>query len=354
MAAQVRFHLSLNVTDIKRSIAFYSVLFAMEPSKCHDDYAKFDVVDPPVVFSLVPHPRTGGQSLSHLGLRVADAAARQAIQMRLETAGIATQCQQGTVCGYARQNKCWVEDPDGNFWEVYEIEAELAPATLRRGIEGPAIRMQPLVHECPVIWEHYVTSALPERIPHKDGTIDEVRLTGTFNATDDAVALRRLLAESMRVLKAGGKVVTHGLMADRPFPGKQPKLPGLAALVSHMPLQTTPLEAFRGAGLVDVQYVKLTETPWFVHDGVEMREVKLVGWKPAPLTGDERAVIYKGPFRRTTDDNGIVYQRGHKVTVSAEVWESLRRSASAEQFLFLQNGEPGKGDSSCNSTSACT
>ena len=34
---------------------FYRVLFDMEPAKCHDDYAKFEIALPPVVFSLVPH-----------------------------------------------------------------------------------------------------------------------------------------------------------------------------------------------------------------------------------------------------------------------------------------------------------
>ena len=289
---------------------------------------------------------------------------RLAIQGRLESAGIATQCQEGTVCGYARQNKCWVEDPDGNFWEIYEVEAEVDPATIRRGLEGSAIRVQPRVSEGPIVWEHYVTNALPKRIPHEDDSVDEVRLTGTFNAKLDAAQLQRLLAETMRVLMPGGKVVTHGLMADRPFPGKQPSLPGLAALVSHMPLQTEPLDAFRAAGFVAMQYVKLTEAPWFVHDGVEMREVKLVGWRPVVAECGKREVIYKGPFRRAKDESGIVFERGYKVSVPLGVWESLRRGAAAEQFLFMKNeptgSQPGRsrfrlvGDPSCVFTSACT
>src|SRR5262249_56131500 len=100
----VRFHLSLNVTDLKRSVAFYRVLFGTEASKCHDDYAKFDLADPPVVFSLTPHPAVPGGSLSHLGLRVPDADALCAVRRRLEDAGLATQCQEDTVCAYAPQN----------------------------------------------------------------------------------------------------------------------------------------------------------------------------------------------------------------------------------------------------------
>jgi hypothetical protein len=39
-AAGVKFHLSLNVTDLGKAVAFYRVLFDTEPAKCHDDYAK--------------------------------------------------------------------------------------------------------------------------------------------------------------------------------------------------------------------------------------------------------------------------------------------------------------------------
>src|SRR5262249_12293212 len=117
----VRFPLSRNVPDLRRSVAFYRVLLGVEAAKCPADYAKFALFDPPVVFSLTPHPAAPGGSLSHLGLRVADADALCAVRRRLEGAGLATQCQDGTVCGYARQNKVWVADLDRNFWEVCTV-----------------------------------------------------------------------------------------------------------------------------------------------------------------------------------------------------------------------------------------
>src|SRR5262249_60959242 len=102
VAAPARFHLSLNVTDLRRSVAFYRVLFGMEPAKLHEDYAKFDLVDPPVVFSLVPHSLGSGTSLSHAGLLVADAAAIVKVRQRLEAAGIAHQTHDGTGRRYAQ------------------------------------------------------------------------------------------------------------------------------------------------------------------------------------------------------------------------------------------------------------
>jgi catechol 2,3-dioxygenase-like lactoylglutathione lyase family enzyme len=342
----VRFHLSLNVTDLKRSVAFYRVLFGAEPAKCHDDYAKFDLADPPVVFSLTPHPAAPGGSLSHLGLRVPDADTLGAVRRRLEAAGLATRCQDGTVCGYARQNKVWVEDPDRNFWEVYTVEEELDPASIRQGLEGAAARPESAAAgDGPVIWEHYVTAPPPGRIPHADDSVDEVRLTGSFNGDLDDARLVGLVREAFRVLKPGGKVVTHGLMGDRPFPGARPSLPGLGAMVARLPVHTEPLNVLREAGFAGLHFIKFTEAPWFVQDGVEMREVKLAGSKPGPAdAGATRDVIYKGPFREAADETGHVYRRGERVAVPAATWDLLRQGAAAEQFLFLQ---PGDGAGVC-------
>jgi catechol 2,3-dioxygenase-like lactoylglutathione lyase family enzyme len=339
----VKFHLSLNVVDLGRSLAFYQALFGRDPAKRHDDYAKFELDEPPVVFSLVPRPPSSGGSLSHLGLRVADAAAIEAARRRLEAAGVATQVQECTTCGYARQSKCWAVDPDGNHWEVYVVEEEVAPAAVRRSLEGRAARLE--ADPGPVVWEHGVTQPVPGRVPHEDGSVDEVRLVGSFNAALDDDRRRFLVEEARRVLRPGGKVLVHGLMADRPFPRGAPALPGLAALVARVPTHAEPLELLRGAGFVGLQLVKYGEAPWFTHDGVELREVKLIGWRPGPAGEDDRHVLYKGPFAEAVDEQGHVFPRGRRVAVSAATWDLLRRGAAAEQFLFLE--PPGAAAGPC-------
>lgn len=132
MAPAIRFHLSLNVAELERSVAFYRILFGREPAKCRPDYAKFELDDPPLVLSLEPPlypPRSGGDkgggaggALNHLGFRMPDSAALVAVQMRLERAGIHTQRQEGVECCYARQTKFWVTDPDQTLWEIYTLE----------------------------------------------------------------------------------------------------------------------------------------------------------------------------------------------------------------------------------------
>jgi SAM-dependent methyltransferase len=345
-----KFHLSLNVPDLGRAVDFYRILFGVGPAKHHDDYAKFELDDPPVVFSLVPHPPSPGASLSHIGFRVTSDDTIQCYRDRLEAAEICTDAQDGTVCGYAKQNKLWVKDPFGNFWEVYRVEEDVRPELVRKSVEGKAARVD--TEQCgekpaaAIIWEHFVTNALPDRIPHPDATVDEVRLVGTFNADLSESQRAFLIAEAARVLKPGGKVLTHGLMGDRPFPGAQPKLPGLAAMVARVPVQAEPIEAFRRAGFVGVQVVKYPDRPWFTHDGVELREVKLIAWKPgaACTAGELRQVLYKGPFARAMADGGHQFERGKRVAVPSALWDQLRLGPTAEQFLFFEPGPMGACD----------
>src|SRR5262245_44002556 len=214
--SMVAFHFSLNVSDLGRSIEFYRVLFGVEPAKRHDDYAKFELADPPVVFSLSPQAHRAGGSLSHLGFRVSSKQEVERAAQRLAAAGICTQDQKGTVCGYARQDKLWTSDPDGNFWEIYVLQEDVEPAVVRRSLEGDAARLDSpaTAGAGPVVWEHVITSVPKGPIPHCDESVDEVRLTGTFNAPLDEAARLSIVREAFRVLKAGGKVVVHGLMGD--------------------------------------------------------------------------------------------------------------------------------------------
>jgi catechol 2,3-dioxygenase-like lactoylglutathione lyase family enzyme len=114
-------HVSLDTADLERSIAFYTRLFAAPPVRRETDYAKFEPADVPIVLSLNPAPAAaiGPQRLSHLGVRVADATALGTLRERLARAGLAAREERDAVCCYARADKLWVADPDGNDWELY-------------------------------------------------------------------------------------------------------------------------------------------------------------------------------------------------------------------------------------------
>ncbi|OWK40556.1 ArsI/CadI family heavy metal resistance metalloenzyme [Fimbriiglobus ruber] len=320
-----RFHVGLHVADLGRAVQFYRVLLGVPPAKHFDDYAKFELAVPPLVIALYPSPQQAGGALNHVGLRYPDSGALVEVQRRLEEAGIATQRQEGVECCYARQTKFWVTDPDRTLWEIYTLHED----TEHSGFDDP-----PAMQTAPTaVWQHRITDPLPERIPHSDGSLDEVILEGTFNALIPCWRLSQLLADVHRSLKPGGKLSVHGLVGDKPFPG-EPKLPGIASLVRRVPVETEPLGQLLRAGFGGLFYEKLGDIHCFSVNGVELRELRLHGWKPGAAAGS-CPVMYKGPFEQVTDECGTVYRRGARVMVSALVAGWLRTGPAADQFTFL-------------------
>jgi catechol 2,3-dioxygenase-like lactoylglutathione lyase family enzyme len=118
-------HVSLNVSDIERSVAFYEKAFGVAASKRRPGYAKFDLEAPSLNLTMLEAPRTGVNA-SHFGVQVAGTADVQEAKQRFESAGLATLSEEDTACCYALQDKVWVEDPDGNSWEVFVVKEDAA------------------------------------------------------------------------------------------------------------------------------------------------------------------------------------------------------------------------------------
>jgi len=83
-----RFHFSLNVSDLTAAVAFYEKLFGVAPAKRFDDYAKFELEQPPLVFALVPNAPASQGALSHMGFPVSSREEVEAVARRLEQAGL--------------------------------------------------------------------------------------------------------------------------------------------------------------------------------------------------------------------------------------------------------------------------
>lgn len=114
-------HISINVSDVKKSIEFYTKMFGVAPFKVKEDYAKFDVANPPLNFTMNQLPFAKGGSLSHLGLQVESTEEVLEMGKRWQEAGLITLEEMKTDCCYALQDKTWVSDPDGNRWEVFVV-----------------------------------------------------------------------------------------------------------------------------------------------------------------------------------------------------------------------------------------
>ena len=116
-------HISLNVTDVNSSVAFYKAFFGTKPFKVRPGYAKFQLENPKLNFALNEKPDLAlyNGALNHLGFQVATTDDVLMLRLRLKQAGLATEDEMQTTCCYSVQDKIWVQDPDGNNWEVFTV-----------------------------------------------------------------------------------------------------------------------------------------------------------------------------------------------------------------------------------------
>jgi catechol 2,3-dioxygenase-like lactoylglutathione lyase family enzyme len=113
-----RFHVHVGVSDLDRSIAFYTGLFGAEPSVTKSDYAKWMLDDPRINFAI--SQKCGAEKgVEHIGLQVEDAAELAEVYARLNVADGPVLEEGATTCCYAKSEKSWIADPDGVRWEAF-------------------------------------------------------------------------------------------------------------------------------------------------------------------------------------------------------------------------------------------
>ena len=112
-----RFHVHAHVEDLKASVAFYSKLFAAEPTRVESDYAKWMIDDPRINFAI--STRGGQPGVDHLGIQTDTEAELVELKARAQSADLALLDEGETTCCYARSEKHWVTDPQGIAWEHF-------------------------------------------------------------------------------------------------------------------------------------------------------------------------------------------------------------------------------------------
>ncbi|MBT5027222.1 MAG: glyoxalase/bleomycin resistance/dioxygenase family protein [Nitrospinaceae bacterium] len=116
-----RLHLAINTNQFDKSIEFYEALFNIKPSKVKSGYAKFDVENPPINLTLNEASQVSGNQINHLGIEIKVSQGVKNQLERLEALGLETRLEENTTCCFAKQDKVWVTDPDGNAWETFVV-----------------------------------------------------------------------------------------------------------------------------------------------------------------------------------------------------------------------------------------
>ena len=112
-----RFHVHAHVEDLQASVAFYSKMFAAEPTRLEGDYAKWMLEDPRINFAI--STRGGKPGVDHLGFQTDTEEELSELKSRAKAADTAILDEGETTCCYARSEKHWVIDPQGIAWEHF-------------------------------------------------------------------------------------------------------------------------------------------------------------------------------------------------------------------------------------------
>ncbi len=120
----MRPHLSLDVRNVPASVEFYQKVFGVAPQKQTTNYAKFDLTAPALNLALMSSPGTVSV-VNYLGIEVETAGDIASWKQRLQEQGILERVEEDLACCFARQDKLWFTDPDGNAWEVFTVLEQL-------------------------------------------------------------------------------------------------------------------------------------------------------------------------------------------------------------------------------------
>ena len=118
-----RFHVHAHVEDLQASIAFYSRLFAAEPTRVESDYAKWMLEDPRINFAI--STRGDKPGVDHLGIQADTDEELAALKAQAAAADMTLLDEGATTCCYARSDKYWLTDPQGIAWEHFHTLGDI-------------------------------------------------------------------------------------------------------------------------------------------------------------------------------------------------------------------------------------
>ena len=129
---------------------------------------------------------------------------------------------------------------------------------------------------------------------------------------------QQLFTEIFRVLKRGGCAVISDIVCDEdptPVIVNDPDL--WSGCIAGAFREDEFSGKFEQAGFYGVEILSRQQQPWQVIDGIEFRSmtVRAFKGKDGPCLEGHHAVVYKGPWKKVTDDDGHTLLRGQRMAV---------------------------------------
>jgi arsenite methyltransferase len=148
-----------------------------------------------------------------------------------------------------------------------------------------------------------------------------------------------LFKEIYRVLKRGGRAVISDIVSDDDVPVHLKADPKLwSGCISGAFREDLLLKSFEESGFYGIRILKRDEKPWQTIEGIEFRAetVEAYKGKEGPCLERYQAVIYKGPWRSVSDDDGHTLYRGRRMAVCDKTFRLYKSEPYREDIEFVE------------------
>ena len=187
-------------------------------------------------------------------------------------------------------------------------------------------------------FETFVAATKAEKPLIEDDSIDVILSNCVLNLVKPEDK-EQMFAEMFRVLKRGGRVAISDIVADEDVPEHLQNDSELwSGCISGALREDLFVEAFEKAGFYGMEIVKRDEKPWRVVEGIEFRSITVVAYKGRQGACFERnqAVIYKGPWKKVSDDDGHILERGARTAVCDKTFQIYGKEPYASQIIRVE------------------
>jgi len=154
---------------------------------------------------------------------------------------------------------------------------------------------------------------------------------------------RQMFEEIFRVLKVGGRAVISDIVSDEEVPLEMQDDPELwSGCISGAMTEEGFLKAFEEAGFYGVSIVKFDVEPWQTVNGYEFRSITIEAFKgkQGACVECNQAVVYNGPFKQVTDDDGHTMKRGVRYAVCDKTYNLYHKPPYQDFFTFIDPLQP--------------
>lgn len=188
------------------------------------------------------------------------------------------------------------------------------------------------------LYESFVTKIKAEKPLIADDSIDVILSNCVLNLVKPELK-SQMFSEMFRVLKKGGRVAISDIVSDEDVPEHLQNDAELwSGCISGAFREDAFINAFERAGFYGMEIVKRDEKPWRIVEGIEFRAITIVAYKGKQGACFERnqAVIYKGPWKKVTDDDGHILERGQRMAVCDKTFQVYSKEPYKNQITLIE------------------